>query len=119
MKKLDMTNYKETPVITPLCPGIICVSDLKIKPPMVELNDVSEWTIWIDDVDGQLMMTENDCTGRNIEVVARDEIMPHIQSATWALEQIFKVTSGDKITLGDMKHVAEVSLAALKILGAR
>lgn len=44
----------------------------------IELKDVSEWTIWIDDVEGELAMDSRDCRGRNIEVIAKEEIEPII-----------------------------------------
>lgn len=44
------------------------------------MKDVSEWTIWIDDVEGELAMTAHDCGGREIDVVAKEEILPYIQS---------------------------------------
>jgi hypothetical protein len=48
----------------------------------MDLKDVSEWTIWIDDVEGELAMDPHqygdDFTGRKIEVLAKEEIIPKI-----------------------------------------
>lgn len=43
--------------------------------------NVSEWTIFIDDLEGELAMEKReDATGRTIDVLAKEEIMPEIKA---------------------------------------
>lgn len=45
--------------------------------------NVSEWEIFIDDVEGELAMDKREgYGGRMIEVVAKEEIMPHLSALT-------------------------------------
>lgn len=44
---------------------------------LVDFKDLSQWEIFIDDVCGELGMQKiKHTTGRNIDVVAKEEIMP-------------------------------------------
>lgn len=46
----------------------------------MNLKDVREWNIFIDNVDGELAMEKReDSTGRLIEVIAKEEILPLIK----------------------------------------
>lgn len=53
-----------------------------------ELNDVSEWTIFIDDHCGELAMdVRQDAGGRSIDVLAKEEIMPKYHALQKQLDE--------------------------------
>lgn len=75
-------------------------------------RETGYWTIWIDDLDGELAMApDENATGRTIDVVEHSALV----AAEKAYEELYEITHEEMNSLGAKLGKAEVRIAELQL----